>query len=128
MSMNCFVNDMLVTLVKPLSLYYKIPSFKFRQNYLDISNLKIEIPNDKRFKIFKNKKKLLNLSHSDQIKLMIINNSAHKLYLSNKLKYNDIVKYIMSELKNNSKKSNLNTFKQILDFISINNQRYQTNV
>ena len=128
MSMNCFVNDMLITLVKPLSLYYKIPSFKFRQNYLDLSNLKIEIPNDKRFKIFKNKKKLLNLSHSDQIKLMIINNSAHKLYLSNKLKYNDIIKYIMSELKNNSKKSNLNTFNKILKFISINNQRYHTNV
>ena len=27
-------------------------------------------------------KKLINLSHSEQIKLMIINNSAHKLYLS----------------------------------------------
>ena len=39
----------------------------------------------------------MKLSHSEQINLMIINNSAHKLYLSNKLKYNQIVKYIMSK-------------------------------
>ena len=49
---------------------------------------------------------------------MIINNSAHKLYLSNKLKYNDIIKYIMSELLKNRKNIKLNTFKKILNFIN----------
>ena len=34
---------------------------------------------------------------------MIINNSAHKLYLSNKLKYNNIINYIMNEILKKSK-------------------------
>ena len=128
LSINCYISNMLVTLVKPLSYYYKLSTSKIEQNYLNINNLKIEKPNDKRFPIFKYKKKLLNLSHSDQIKLMIINNSAHKLYLSNKLKYNNIVSYIMSELRNNYVKINLNTFDKILKFISSNNSKYNTYV
>ena len=128
LSMNCYVNDMMITLVKPLSFYYKLSISKIDQNYFNIDNLKIEKPNDKRFFVFKYKNKLLNLSHADQIKLMIINNSAHKLYLSNKLKYNNIIKYIMSELKSNSEKVNLNTFGKILKFISLLNIKYNTNV
>ena len=58
---------------------------------------------------------------------MIINNSAHKLYLSNKLKYNNIIGYIMSE-RNNYVKINLNTFDKILKFISSNNSKYNTHV
>ena len=34
---------------------------------------------------------------------MIINNSAHKLYLSNKLQYSKIIKYIMSDTQQSSK-------------------------
>ena len=45
----------------------------------------------------------MSLSHSEQLQFMIVNNSAHKLYLSDKLKYNNIVNYIMSEISNNSK-------------------------
>ena len=41
----------------------------------------------------------MKLNHSEQIKLMILNNSAQKLYLSNKLKYNNIIDYIMTNLK-----------------------------
>ena len=127
-SINCYINNMLITLVKPLSFYFKLSTFKIEHNYLNINNLKIEKPNDRRFSIFKNKKKLLNLSHSEQIKLMIINNSAHKLYLSNKLKYNNIINYIMFELKKNYLKINLNTSDKILKFISSINSKYNTNV
>ena len=35
---------------------------------------------------------------------MIINNSAHKLYLSNKLQYSKIIDYIMTEILKNSTK------------------------
>ena len=41
----------------------------------------------------------MKLSHSQQINLMIINNSAHKLYLSNKLKYNQILNILCQKLK-----------------------------
>ncbi len=128
MSMNCFINDMLITLIKPLSFFYKIQPLKPNYNYLSINNLKIEKPNDPRFQIFKYKKKLMNLTHSEQIKLMIINNSAHKLYLSNKLKYDNIVNYIMKELNNNRSEIKLNSFANILKFISKNNKLYKTDV
>ena len=127
-SINSFVNDMIITLIKPLSYIYKIKSKPLSQNYLNINNLSMEKPLDKRFKIFKYQKKLMKLSHSEQIKLMIINNSAHKLYLSNKLKYNNIVKYIMNEISNNQNDSSLKSFHAILKFINLNNHYYNTNV
>ncbi len=68
------------------------------------------------------------LSHSDQIRLMIINNSAHKLYLSNKLKYNNIINYIINEMSRNKKNLKLNSFSSILDFITRQNNYYKTNV
>ena len=83
---------------------------------------------DKRFKILNHRKKLINLTHSQQIRLMIINNSAHKLYLSNKLQYSDIIKYIMKELKNNSENIKLSSFNSILRFINLINDEYKTNV
>ena len=127
-SLNCFSNDMLITLIKPLSYYYNIPPMMIKQNYLNNKNLKIEKPKDDRFAVFKYKKKLMDLSHSEQIQLMIINNSAHKLYLSNKLKYNDIVFYIMSEISNNSYNKNFKSFERILKFVSKTNKIYKTNV
>ena len=70
----------------------------------------------------------MSLSHSEQLQFMIVNNSAHKLYLSDKLKYNNIVNYIMSEISNNSKKINFRSIGSILKFISVNNKHYKTNV
>tara|TARA_B100000989_G_C19507134_1_gene457016 strand:- start:508 stop:1596 length:1089 start_codon:yes stop_codon:yes gene_type:complete len=128
LSLNCFNNDMLITLVKPLRYIYEFKDFKINQNYLNIDNLKIEKPMDNRFLIFNSKKKLMKLSHSNQIKLMIINNSAHKLYLSNKLKYNNIIKYIMVELSKNNLNIKLNSIEKITKFISDMNNYYRTNV
>ena len=110
---------MLITLVKPLSYFYKINSKLKDQNYLSLNNLKIEKPNDKRFKLLKYRKKLFKLSHSDQINLMIINNSAHKLYLSNKFKNSKIIDYIMTEILKNSTNVNLTNVKSILKYISL---------
>ena len=68
----------------------------------------------------------MSLSHSEQLQFMIINNSAHKLYLSDKLKYNNMVNYIMSEISKNSKKIKFRSISSILKFISINNKHYKT--
>ena len=119
---------MLITLTKPLVNLYKIKKMKINQNYLNINKLNIEIPDDKRFKILKHQNKLMKLSHSQQIQLMIINNHAHKLYLSNKLKYDKIVDYVMSEISIKSKKISFNSFESILNFISLQNSNYETNV
>tara|TARA_B100000989_G_C19529836_1_gene468975 strand:+ start:946 stop:2037 length:1092 start_codon:yes stop_codon:yes gene_type:complete len=128
LSLNCFTSDMLITMIKPLTYYYNLKPLKITQNYLDHNNLKIEKPNDKRFKIFKYKKQLMKLSHSEQIKLMIVNNSAHKLYLSNELKYNNIISYIMNEIKKKPDKISLHSYKSILTYISLMNDTYKTNV
>ena len=127
-SLNCFMNDMLITLIKPLSLFYRIKPMTFNQSYLNFNNLKIEKPNDDRFSLFNYKKKLFKLSHSQQIKLMIVNNSAHKLYLSNKLQYSNIISYIMNEILNKSDNIKLNSISSILKFIKSNNDQYMTNV
>ena len=57
LSINCFTNDMLITLIKPLRLIYNLNRSKLKQYYFDLNNLKIEKPNDKRFPIFSLKKK-----------------------------------------------------------------------
>ena len=128
LSLNCFMNDMLITLIKPLSLFYKIKPMPFNQSYLNFNNLKIEKPIDDRFSLFNYQKELNNLSHSQQIKLMIVNNSAHKLYLSNKLQYSNIISYIMNEILNKSDNIKLNSISSILKFIKSNNDQYMTNV
>ena len=128
LSMNCFHNDMLITLVKPLLYFFKIKPMKINYKYLNTNKLSIEIPKDKRFKVFKYQKRLMKLSHSEQIQLMIINNYAHKLYLSNKLNYNKIVDFIMREITNNSKKIKFNSFDSILNFISSQRKYYENNV
>ena len=119
---------MIITLLKPLSFFYEIKPMTMNQNYFYNDNLKIEKPLDKRFSILNYRKQLFKLNHSDQIRLMIINNFAHKLYLSNKLQYSNIVKYIMSEINRNSMTVKLNTFNSILRFISSLNKKYKTNV
>ena len=119
---------MLITLIKPLTSFFDLKPLKFNQKYFDSKNLNILKPKGTRFEIFQYKKNLMNLSHSEQIKLMIVNNSAHKLYLSNKLKYSEIIKYIMSEIYKDRTFSNLNSIKSILKFISFYNNLYKTNV
>tara|TARA_B100000963_G_scaffold18236_1_gene13942 strand:+ start:6112 stop:7203 length:1092 start_codon:yes stop_codon:yes gene_type:complete len=128
LSINAFHNDMIITLIKPLSFFYKMKPAQLKQNYLNAQNLILEKPIDTRFAFFNYKNKLLKLSHSQQIKLMIINNLAHKLYLSDKLKYNNIIKFIMANVANNSENIKFKNFESILKFISINNHFYNANV
>ena len=127
-SLNCFANNMLITLIKPLSYFYKIKSLKNNNKFLNIENLKLIIPNDNRFKVLKSFNKLSKYDHYKQILLMIINNNAHNLYLSNKLNYNDIVNYIMTEIKKHRKPKGLNSIDSILKFVSKINNYYKTNV
>ena len=58
---------------------------------------------------------------------MIINNSAHSLYLSNNLNYNDIIDYIMREIGKHRIPKRLNSINSILKYISMINKYYGTN-
>tara|TARA_A100001035_G_scaffold266692_1_gene249995 strand:- start:3982 stop:5073 length:1092 start_codon:yes stop_codon:yes gene_type:complete len=127
-SLNCFTNNMLITLMKPLSYFYELKPLKKDVKFLNIDNLRLKVPNDNRFKVLKIYKKLCKYDHYKQILFMIINNKAHNLYLSNKLNYNDIIDYVMSEIQKHSKPKELNTIDSILKFVSKVNNYYKTNV
>ena len=118
-SINCFKNDMLITLIKPLSMIIDIKAIPYSQNKIfNLESFSLEKPNDKRFKIFKYYAAIKSLNHNGQIKFMILNNIAQKLYLDNKLKYNSIIPFIMKNIFTTKIKDfNLNSFNQILKYI-----------
>lgn len=122
-NINCFDNNMLITLVKPLYKFYPNLSLPHKNNYFNYHNLKLEKFYDKRFKINKYLNTLKKLSHSEQISFMILNNIAQKKYLSSEIKYNYIIEFIMLNLKKIKFKSKFKSFNDIINFI--NSIRYQ---
>ena len=117
-SINCFKNDMLITLIKPISEIFNI---NVKSNSFDkifnINNFKLNKFDDKRFKITKYKNLMKNFDHQKQIQFMLLNNKAHKLYLNNEIKYNDIVNFIFNNLPLNDQKYDLTSFRKIVEFI-----------
>ena len=128
-SFNCFNNDMLITLTKPLAYFYNFKLKINNSNIFNRDNFLIEPFNDKRFKIIRYFKKLKKLDHSNQIKFMILNNIAQKKYLENKLKYNSIIKFILQNLNFKNPKVNLRSFNEICNYIKFLKKEYnQKNV
>jgi len=106
-------------LIKPLTMIYdtkniNIPSKKI----FDISNFNLTNHSDKRFIIFKYLKKIKKMSHMQQISFLVLNNIAHSRYQNNEIKYNDITKFVLSNIPKNDNNINLNSFNNILDFIN----------
>ena len=118
-TINCFDNDMIVTLVKPLLNFYPNIDLSFSKNFLNYKKLKLEIFNDKRFKIYHYLKKLKNLSPQKQITFMILNNIAHKKYLYKDIKYNEIIDFIMTNLNNIKKPIKFKSLNDRIKFINI---------
>ena len=119
-SVNAFYNDMLLTLASPLLKFYKIKLNTKENKIIDYSNFVLEFRNDNRFKVFKYLNKLRSTNHKQQIKFMILNNVAHKKYLNNEIKYNEIVPYVMKYTYKYEKINySLNNFKNIIKYINI---------
>ena len=117
-SINCFKNDMTITLIKPLVYFFDIKHVNNQKTYLDTKMMALETFSDKRFKISRYLKILKQLDHQHQIKLMILNNIAHKLYIGGRIKYNEIYDFIISKLFIDKKNINLKSFKSINKFIN----------
>ena len=117
-SINCFKNDMIITLIKPLSYFFNIKNINHQKSYLDPQKMVLENFSDNRFKINKYFKILKQLDHYHQIKLMILNNIAHRLYIGGRIKYNEIYDFIISKLFIHKKNINLKSFKSINKFIN----------
>jgi len=119
-SINCFDNDMIIPLSKPLTYLFKkeIKINKVNSSKIfDFSNFNIETFNDKRFKIKKYLNYFKNLNHVQRIKFMLLNNYSHTLYSANKLKYNNIVDYIYNHLRKDSSDLKFKNIKDIVNFI-----------
>ena len=116
-NINCFDNDMLITLMKPLLEFYSLNKISKKENFLNLKRLKLEKFNDKRFKINLYLKKLKNLSSQNQIKFMVLNNIAQKKYLSNEIKYNEIINFIMRNLKYMDKTKKFKSLNSRIKFI-----------
>jgi len=124
-SINCFENDMLIPLIKPLTRNLNSNQLKFKsKKYLDLENLKLEVFDDKRFKISKYMKKIKKFTHNQLISFMILNNFAHKKYLNNNLSYFNIVDFIFDNLEP-QKNIKFRTFHDILEYIEGLKSKYE---
>lgn len=118
-SINCFENDMIIPLIKPLSLKFKNIAFKSKNKISipDYKRVKMETRNDNRFNLFKHIDGLKTLSHCLQIKFLILNNIAQKRYLNRDIDYIDIIKYIIRNLYDSKfVNTNLNSFDDIIKY------------
>ena len=102
--LNCFENDMLITLSYPLRNFFNL-KFKSNKNinYFSDNSLKLDNKFDKRFKIIKKFKTIKDFKHTDQIQFLLLNKIAQKKYLKNQLEYNNIVDFISTILIQNMK-------------------------
>ncbi len=125
-TLNCFNNNMLVPLIKPLTIYFNSKNLIINHsNLFDMKNFKLESFNDKRFKISSHLKKFMNLNHSQQINFMILNNKAHNLYINKKIKYSQIIDFIVENLFKDKKIVKLNSFNDILKYIYFLELKYE---
>jgi len=115
---NSFKNDMLLTLTYPLNEFFTLKNKISSDNYLlNISNFQFNKNFDDRYIFFKFYKEMRKFNHEEQILLMLLNNFAQSLYLSNKLQYDKIISYTMKKLKIYKSKAYLNNIPSILKFI-----------
>ncbi len=123
-SINCFENNMLIPLIKPLTLNIKSNELKLTsKKYFNVKNLKLEKFNDSRFKIFKYLTKIKKFSHNQQISFMLLNNYAHKNYLKGKLRYSNIIDFIFDKLES-QKDMKFASFRDILQYIDTLKSKY----
>ena len=120
LTLNGFKNDMLLTLIHPLNEYFifkeKINSEKLLKN---LDNFQLSNNLDKRFIFFNYYKKMREFNHEKLIIFLLLNNYAQSLYLSNKLKYDQIIPYTMKNIEKFKNASQLNNIPNILKFIEL---------
>ena len=118
-SFNIFKNDMLIPLVKPLENFGYFKKFNTKLDLENYKSFRLGFRKaDKRFKIFKKINSLKKFSHCDQINFLILNKKAHGLYLSNKLKYNNIIDYVFKNLKKLNKNYKFRSLNDIVKYIN----------
>ena len=126
LSFNCFTNNMLITLIKPLTILFNSRELKInKKNYFNIENFRILKFEDKRFKAFKYFKIIKKFNHQQIINFILLNNIAHKKYLNNTLKYNDIFDFILKNINLSENNFKIRSFNDILKYINLTKKIYE---
>ena len=118
-SINCFVNDMMIPLTSPFSSNIFNTKANTNINILTVNDLSFLPFNNKKFQIYKYYKKLLSFSHVQQINFMILNAEAVNRFISNYISYRDIIPFIFKNISKYPKKKN---FKNLYDIIEYTNK------
>ena len=124
-SINCFNNDMIISLTKPLTFYYNIKLKSSSKLLFNHKSYYFEKFSDDRFEILNKFKKLKKFSHYEVIQFMLLNNIAQKYYLSGKIKYLDIVPFILKRIDFGLKKYKFNTLKKINNTLETLSKNYE---
>lgn len=125
-SFNCFVNNMLITLIKPLTILFNSKQLKINEKkYFNIEKFEILKFDDKRFKAFKFLKLIKKFNHQQIINFILLNNIAHKKYLNNTLNYNDIFIFIMKNINLSENNYKFRSFNDILKYINLTKKNYE---
>ena len=126
-SINCFKNDMLITLADPLRKYFELPSYIPKLNQFDQKLFYFEEYKDERFELLKKIKTIKKFTHYQLLQFMLLNNLAQDLYLQNKLKYIDIPNYIFKRIDFKKNKFKMNSIQKILQRIKFIKNAIQVN-
>ena len=116
-SLNAFKNDMLLTLIYPLSIYYNINyNVNYQKYFKNLNYFSTIAKKDSRFIFFKYYDDMKKFDHLNQINLMLLNNHAQFLYLSGKLNYSEIIPYSINRIKKLKNKKII--FSSTLDIVN----------
>ena len=116
-SLNAFKNDMLLTLIYPLSFYYNINyNVNYQKYFKNLNYFSTIAKKDSRFIFFKYYDDMKKFDHLNQINLMLLNNHAQFLYLSGKLNYSEIIPYSINRIKKLKNKKII--FSSTLDIVN----------
>ena len=123
-SFNCFDNNMIIPLIRPLQYFYDLGKIKISKKYLNNINFSICEFKDSRFKInlFKNKIRCFN--HEQIIKFLLLNNIAHKDYINGRILYDKILNNIFSKIYIKDGYNNLDSFERIINYIKMIKKKY----
>jgi len=119
-SVNCFKNDMLLPLIYPLRKFYNFNYFTSSYSKIfELEKFSLNKKFDKRFNFFKFYRLMKKLKHDEQINMLLLNNYAQQLYLSDKIRYIEIIPTVMNNLNKLKRKYNFKSINNILDYISV---------
>ena len=119
-NLNCFVNDMMIPMSHP---FFSDPFIKKVNTDLELinnNNLKLFKFDNQKFQIFPHYKSILKYSHPKQIIFMMLNSEVVDRFVNNKVKYNQIIPFIMDNINKFHLPKKFDNLNSIIKFMNKN--------